>query len=98
SYVKSLARPGGNITGVFFRQPELTAKKVELLTQTFPEKTRLAVLWDALTADGVQGGRASGKVLSRGASPAQTRKSALRLRGGVSQYRRGRGTNGAGAV
>jgi hypothetical protein len=34
-----------------FRQLELAAKQVEVLTQAFPEKNRLAVLWDALTAD-----------------------------------------------
>ena len=50
-YVASFARPGGNITGVVFRQLELAAKQVEVLTQAFPEKNRLAVLWDALTAD-----------------------------------------------
>src|SRR5262249_14532636 len=50
-YVASLARPGGNITGLFFRQAELAAKKVELLAQAFPERTRLSILWDALTAD-----------------------------------------------
>src|SRR5262244_228388 len=50
-YVSSLARPGGNITGVFYRQPELSAKQLELLTQTFPEKSRLAVLYDTNSAD-----------------------------------------------
>jgi putative tryptophan/tyrosine transport system substrate-binding protein len=50
-YVSSLARPGGNITGLFYRQSELAAKKVELLTQAFPERTQLAVLWDVQTAD-----------------------------------------------
>jgi len=45
-YVSSLARPGGNITGVFYRQPELAAKQLEILTQAFPEKSRLAVLYD----------------------------------------------------
>ena len=50
-YVASLARPGGNITGVFYRQPELAAKQLELLTQTFPEKSRLAVLYDTNSAD-----------------------------------------------
>ena len=50
-YVSSLARPGGNITGVFYRQPELAAKQLELLTQTFPEKSRLAVLYDTNSAD-----------------------------------------------
>ena len=50
-YVTSLARPGGNITGLFYRQPELAAKQLELLAQAFPEKTRLGALWDALSAD-----------------------------------------------
>ena len=50
-YVKSLAQPGGNITGVFLRLPELAAKQVELLTQTFPDRTRLAMLWDELSSD-----------------------------------------------
>jgi putative ABC transport system substrate-binding protein len=50
-YVKSLRDPGGNITGMFLRQPELAEKQVELLTQAFPDKTRLAMLWDALSAD-----------------------------------------------
>jgi putative tryptophan/tyrosine transport system substrate-binding protein len=50
-YVTSLARPGGNITGVVFQQLELAQKQVELLTQAFPERTRLAVLFDAQSAD-----------------------------------------------
>jgi ABC-type uncharacterized transport system substrate-binding protein len=50
-YVKSLARPSGNITGVFYRQLELAAKEVELLREAFPERNRLAILWDALSAD-----------------------------------------------
>jgi putative tryptophan/tyrosine transport system substrate-binding protein len=50
-YVKSLARPGGNVTGIVSLQTELAAKQVELLTEAFPERTRLAILWDGLTAD-----------------------------------------------
>jgi ABC-type uncharacterized transport system substrate-binding protein len=50
-YVASVARPGGIITGVFFRQPELAAKKVELLAQAFPERKHLAILWDSLVED-----------------------------------------------
>jgi len=50
-YVKSLAQPGSNITGVFLRLPELAEKQVEVLAQAFPDKTRLAMLWDALSAD-----------------------------------------------
>jgi putative ABC transport system substrate-binding protein len=50
-YVASLARPGGNITGVVFQQLELAQKQVELLTQAFPGKTHLAALFDAQSAD-----------------------------------------------
>jgi putative ABC transport system substrate-binding protein len=50
-YVKSLAQPGGNITGLFLRQPELAAKQLELLTQAFPDRTRLGALWDSLSSD-----------------------------------------------
>ena len=50
-YVNSLARPGGNITGVFYRQPELAAKQLEILMQAFPERSRLAVLYDTNSAD-----------------------------------------------
>jgi putative ABC transport system substrate-binding protein len=50
-YVRSLARPGGNITGISYRQPELAAKQLELLTQAFPDRRRLTILWDALAAD-----------------------------------------------
>ena len=50
-YVASLARPGGNITGVVYRQLELADKQVELLAQAFLDRTRMAVLFDALSAD-----------------------------------------------
>src|SRR5262245_32711030 len=50
-YVKSLVQPGGNTTWLFLRQPELAEKQVELLTQTFPDRTRLAMLWDELSSD-----------------------------------------------
>jgi putative ABC transport system substrate-binding protein len=50
-YVKSLARPGGNITGVVSQQTELAAKQVELLTQALPERTRLAILYDGISVD-----------------------------------------------
>jgi putative ABC transport system substrate-binding protein len=50
-YVKSLRSPGGNITGVFTRQPELAEKQVELLTQAFPKARGLAMLWNAESID-----------------------------------------------
>src|SRR5262249_8925814 len=42
-YVASLARPGGNITGIFQRQPDVARKRVELMREAFPEKTHLAI-------------------------------------------------------
>jgi len=62
-YVQSLARPGGNVTGLFTRQPELAAKQVEILKETFPDRTRLAVLWDALSADQMGGAERAAKSL-----------------------------------
>jgi ABC-type uncharacterized transport system substrate-binding protein len=50
-YIPALARPGGNITGLVFQQLELARKQVELLTQAFPDRTRLAVLFDVQSAD-----------------------------------------------
>ncbi|HEV2054048.1 MAG TPA: ABC transporter substrate-binding protein [Methylomirabilota bacterium] len=43
--VTSLARPGGNVTGLSFFGPELVGKVLELLTQAVPGVTRVAVLW-----------------------------------------------------
>jgi putative ABC transport system substrate-binding protein len=42
--VTSLARPGGNITGVSLLNEELPGKRLELLKETVPQRTRIAVL------------------------------------------------------
>jgi putative ABC transport system substrate-binding protein len=44
--VASLARPGGNLTGLAFQNRELTAKRLELLKETLPALARVAVLGD----------------------------------------------------
>src|SRR3984893_15255043 len=43
--VASLARPGGNITGMTFLGPELATKRLELLKQALPTISRVAALW-----------------------------------------------------
>ena len=42
-FVISLARPGGNITGLSTLAPELTGKRLEILKETVPRLSRLAV-------------------------------------------------------
>ena len=45
--IDSLARPGGNITGVTDQSVELSAKRMELLKEAAPKAVRVAVLWNA---------------------------------------------------
>ena len=45
--VASLARPGGNVTGLSFMQPEYNAKRLELLREILPGLSRVAVLFNA---------------------------------------------------
>ena len=45
-FIKSLARPGGNITGLFLDLPELAGKQLQFLQEAVPRMTRVAVLWD----------------------------------------------------
>ena len=51
--VKSLARPGGRITGITEMTPELTPQRLQLLKQIVPSLTRVAILWQpgTLTED-----------------------------------------------
>src|SRR5260370_7786798 len=46
-WVKSLARPGGNFTGLFLDLPELSGKQIELLKEVVPRLSKPGVLWDS---------------------------------------------------
>jgi ABC-type uncharacterized transport system substrate-binding protein len=50
-YIASLSHPGGNLTGVVFEQPELNAKRLDLLTQAVPHITRIILLYDVASLD-----------------------------------------------
>jgi ABC-type uncharacterized transport system substrate-binding protein len=45
--VTSLARPGGNITGVTSISPEIEGKRLEMLREVVPSVSHIAVLWNA---------------------------------------------------
>jgi putative tryptophan/tyrosine transport system substrate-binding protein len=47
--VTSLARPGGNVTGLSLLAPELVGKRLEQLKQAVPRASRVAVLWQPET-------------------------------------------------
>jgi putative ABC transport system substrate-binding protein len=54
-HVASLARPGGNITGLTTLVSELSGKRLELLKTAFPKISRVAVLWNPDNATNAAG-------------------------------------------
>jgi putative ABC transport system substrate-binding protein len=48
-WIKSLSRPGGQVTGMFFDFPEFGQKWLELLKDAMPQLARVVVLWDPAT-------------------------------------------------
>jgi putative ABC transport system substrate-binding protein len=51
-YITNLARPTGNITGVYFQAIELMGKRLQLLKEIVPGATAATVLWDRSAAEG----------------------------------------------
>jgi putative ABC transport system substrate-binding protein len=47
-YAKTLARPGGNVTGVFLDLPELSAKQLQLFREIVPSLSRVALVGDSV--------------------------------------------------
>src|SRR5215813_2347361 len=50
-YVASLSRPGGSVTGIFVRQLELAAKRVEIAREAFPHATLLGIAFDTISRE-----------------------------------------------
>ena len=50
-YVANLSRPGGNVTGIFVRQLELAAKRVEIAREAFPRATVLGIAYDTTSRE-----------------------------------------------
>jgi putative ABC transport system substrate-binding protein len=51
----SLAKPGGNVTGLSVMLSDLSIKRLELLKESFPKKTRVAALWSPIEGEAVVG-------------------------------------------
>ncbi len=62
-YIASLSRPGGNVTGIFYQQPEQDAKRLELLREVFPKAKRFAVWSDEFVGDQVKALQAAARML-----------------------------------
>jgi putative ABC transport system substrate-binding protein len=56
-FVSSLARPGGNITGIGALSVDLSGKRLELLKQIVPRASRVGVLWSPANPAGILGFR-----------------------------------------
>src|SRR6266536_5207918 len=59
-YVTNLSRPGGNVTGIFVRQVELAAKRVEIAREAFPSAAVVGIAFDGTS-------REQGEAASEGA-------------------------------
>src|SRR6476660_3544905 len=49
-FISSLARPGGNITGFSFLEPEIVGKWIDLLSDVKPNLSRVALMFNPVTA------------------------------------------------
>jgi putative ABC transport system substrate-binding protein len=68
--VDSLARPGGNITGLTNLSPDLDGKRLELLKEAFPKVTRVAYFWNPdAPATGLRGMQAAAPKLGMQLQP-----------------------------
>jgi putative ABC transport system substrate-binding protein len=64
--VASLARPGGNVTGLSVQSSDLAGKRIELLCEVLPDLRRLAIMGNvgyAATARDMQEAQAAGRIL-----------------------------------
>jgi putative ABC transport system substrate-binding protein len=50
-YVANLSHPGGNVTGIFVRQLELAAKRVEIAREAFPRASLVGIAFDTLSRE-----------------------------------------------
>jgi putative tryptophan/tyrosine transport system substrate-binding protein len=49
----SLARPGGNVTGLSMISPEVSGKRLEILKEAAPKISNIGVLWDRVVPENI---------------------------------------------
>jgi putative ABC transport system substrate-binding protein len=63
-FVKTLARPGGNVSGIWMDVPEIAGKQIQFLREVLPAFTRLGVIWDdQVNQLQLEAARAAGRTL-----------------------------------
>jgi putative tryptophan/tyrosine transport system substrate-binding protein len=76
-FVKTIPRPGGNLTGVFMDFPELAGKWLEILKMAVPALARVAMLWDPATGPAqLDAARRAAQILKLAVSPVEVRSTA----------------------
>jgi hypothetical protein len=83
-HVASLARPGGNITGLSIMMTETNVKGLELLKEAVPGLSRVAVIWDPATPShgpGLKGRRSRGPITGApGSNSGRAQRNGVRQR------------------
>jgi putative tryptophan/tyrosine transport system substrate-binding protein len=72
-YIASLARPGANITGLFFQHLGMTVKRFELFKEMLPHVSRMAVLSDQQTVDQFDEVQAANRAMGAELHPVELR-------------------------
>ena len=62
-YVASIARPGGNVTGLFAEQIDLASKRLQLMKEVVPTSQKMVVFWDRASAGQWQAAQNTAKTL-----------------------------------
>jgi putative tryptophan/tyrosine transport system substrate-binding protein len=62
-YIASIARPGGNVTGLFAEQIELASKRLQLMKEAAPGSRKMIVFWDRASAGQWQAAQTTAKTL-----------------------------------
>ena len=71
--VESLARPGGNVTGLSNLSEELAGKRLEIIKEAFPKVTRAAILSGGITESSFMAAEAAAKTLAVQLQPLRIR-------------------------